>query len=167
MSAGAAGPETTGDLVLTRRASDELDLAAGRLVAAIVSVAAGVLILALGRTRVAFATGFVTLLAGLGWLFAVRRAARAMRAGQTHTLRVDATGVTLSEQTTTEVRWADVIAIEIDDDAGAIELRTSTGNTRVTPGFGGLALEPLHATLTGRWRATRGDALAARRGYDT
>lgn len=144
--------------ILEKRASDEVDLAVGRFVAAIVTLTAGVTILALARTQVSFVVGVTTLLAGIGFIFAVRRAARDVRAGVRHTLTLTDEALSLSETKSVRIPWPSVTAIEIADDASAVEVVTNEERTAVAPGFGGLGVVPLYEKLGARWRAHRGDA---------
>lgn len=144
--------------VLVKRAADEMDLALGRLVAALVATFAGIITLWLARTQVAFVVGVMTTLAGIGWFFAVKRAARAVRSDIVTRLTLDGHALVLDEARRTRIAWSDVTAIEIDDDAGGIEVHHGGATTAIAPGFGGLALEPLYAKLCMRWRSTRGDA---------
>jgi uncharacterized membrane protein len=144
--------------VLEKRAADEVDLAIGRFVAALVTLTAGVTILALARTQVSFVVGVTTLLAGVGWVFAVRRAAREVRAGVTHTLTLTDEALAISETKSVRIPWPSVTAIEIADDASTVEVVTIAERTAVAPGFGGLGVVPLYEKLGARWRASRGDA---------
>lgn len=146
--------------VLEKRAADEIDLAAGRLVAALVATFAGIVTLTLARTQVAFVVGVTTTLAGIGWFFAVKRAARAVRSGNVTRLVLDQDGLVVEDTNVTRIGWSEVASIEIDDDASTVVVGHQGTITTIAPGFGGLALEPLLAKLRTRWLATRGDARA-------
>jgi hypothetical protein len=149
---------TSGTEVLEKRAVDELDLAIGRLVAAIVATLCGITVLVLSRTQVSFVLGVITLLAGLGWFAAVRRASRAVKAQIVFRLELDDTAIALTEATTARIPWDEVTEVAIDDDAAGIEVRSATTTLTIAPGFGDLALVPLYEKILARWAATRGDA---------
>lgn len=143
---------------LEKRARDELDLTFARGLAALVSLCAGVVTLALARTQVAFVVGVLVLLAGVGWLFAVRRGLRDAREAKTHVLTLDDAGFTLEEASHVRVLWRDVDALDITPEADAVTVTYTDRTLVLAPGFGGLALLPLREKLLARWTRARGDA---------